>query len=272
MGLSRNLSKFKPSSDGLVGVEDIDATGTASSTTFLRGDGAWETAGGASGAAGQVFTSSGTFTVPVGVTAVKVTVIGGGGGGGTRTTSAPSSGGGGAGVAIEYITGLTGGATVAVTVGGGGASSTAGGTSSFGDYCSATGGGGATTNSSTLTGGGVGGTASGGDINLSGGAGGAWDTDISGAGGGAGAVVATLTSSKTAIPFNPCTIYYVYGQVAGQIGFLGGAGANSVINTTGTNRTGVAGTGFGNGGGGCFRVSSTQLGGAGSGGIVIVEW
>ena len=35
----------------------------------------------AAGIGGQVFTSSGTFTVPSGVTAVKVTIIGGGGGG-----------------------------------------------------------------------------------------------------------------------------------------------------------------------------------------------
>ena len=35
------------------------------------------------GANGQVFTSNGTFTIPAGVTAIKVTVVGGGGGGGT---------------------------------------------------------------------------------------------------------------------------------------------------------------------------------------------
>jgi hypothetical protein len=86
-----------------VTVAKLSATGTPSSTTFLRGDGSWTApAGGASG--GQVFTSSGTFTVPSGVTAVKVTLCGGGGGGWFN----------------------------------GGAS--AGGTSSFGGYVSATGG------------------------------------------------------------------------------------------------------------------------------------
>lgn len=34
------------------------------------------------GAGGQVFTSSGTFTIPTGVTSLKVSVVGGGGGGG----------------------------------------------------------------------------------------------------------------------------------------------------------------------------------------------
>ena len=34
------------------------------------------------GVLGQVFTSSGTFTIPTGVTALKITVVGGGGGAG----------------------------------------------------------------------------------------------------------------------------------------------------------------------------------------------
>ena len=57
------------------------------------------------GVKGQVFTSSGTFSVPAGVTAVKVTLIGGSGG-----------------INIVY------------------SNATAGGTSSFGSYFSATGG------------------------------------------------------------------------------------------------------------------------------------
>jgi hypothetical protein len=101
---------------------------------------------------GQVFTSSGTYTVPAGVTAVKVTVIGGGGGGGgasrgnSATSQGKASGGGGGGCAIEWITGLTPSDNIAVTVGTGGAggvgasNGTAGGTSSFGSFCSATGG------------------------------------------------------------------------------------------------------------------------------------
>ena len=34
------------------------------------------------GGRGQAFTSNGTFTIPTGVTALKITVLGGGGGGG----------------------------------------------------------------------------------------------------------------------------------------------------------------------------------------------
>jgi hypothetical protein len=111
-----------------VTVAKISASGTPSSTTFLRGDGSWQAAGGgASGQAAQLFTSSGTFTVPAGVTAVKVTVVGGGGGGGGSWTQ----------------------------------NAGAGGTTSFGAFVSATGGGGGQGGSSNLGGtGGSGGTSS----------------------------------------------------------------------------------------------------------------
>jgi hypothetical protein len=105
----------------------------------------------------QVFTSSGTFTVPAGVTKVKLTVTGGGGGGDTSISSA--MGGAGA-TAIKYLS-VTPSSTIAITVGAGGSFTNQGGTSSA-VY-------GATTVSAT---GGVGGntqsgaTATGGDINI----------------------------------------------------------------------------------------------------------
>lgn len=113
----------------------------------------------------QVFTATGTFTVPTGITKVKVTVVGGGGGG----ASASSGGGGGGGAAIKIITGLTPAGTVAVTVGAGGAVQTTGGTSSFGAHCSATGGAGGT---SGTNGAGAGGIGSSGLLNIGGTAGG----------------------------------------------------------------------------------------------------
>jgi hypothetical protein len=104
------------------------------------------------GTQGQVFTSSGTFTIPTGVTAVKVTVVGGGG----AANNNGSSGGGG-GAAIKYLTGLTPGGTLTVTRGAaGGTSSVASGTQSI-STISATGGG-------VLTAG----VGSGGDLNISG--------------------------------------------------------------------------------------------------------
>ena len=76
----------------------------------------------------QVFTSSGTFSVPSGVTSVDVLVVAGGGGGGQR-----HSGGGGAGGLI-FRPGfpVTPGGTVSVTVGCGGAVTGQGGNSGGG--------------------------------------------------------------------------------------------------------------------------------------------
>lgn len=107
-----------------------DGSGTITATSFV-GDGSGLTgiAGGFSNM--QVFTSSGTFTVPTGITKAKVTVIGGGGGGSNGT---PTNGG-------------------------------TGGTSSFGAYCSATGG---TGNWNPGAVGNAGGSGSGGDLNLEG--------------------------------------------------------------------------------------------------------
>lgn len=92
----------------------------------------------------QAFTTSGTFTVPAGVSRIKVTVIGGGGGGsGYNTQSGGSGGPGGIGIGVYDV---VAGQQYAVTVGLGGAGSNGsspggtGGTSSFGALLSATGG------------------------------------------------------------------------------------------------------------------------------------
>lgn len=98
----------------------------------------------------QLFTSSGTFTVPEVVTSLKVTVVGGGGGGGAGKIVGYSLGtggtGGGGGIAVGIFT-VTPGATYTVTIGSGGVGTntfntngSAGGTSSFGSVLSATGG------------------------------------------------------------------------------------------------------------------------------------
>ena len=190
----------------------------------------------------QAFTSSGTFTVPAGVTKVKVTVVGGGGGGRTATNSTSQGGGGSGGAAIKVITGLTPGGTVAVTVGTGGAANTNGVTSSFGAYCSATGGVSPGLSSNNPGPGGDGGTATGGDINFTGGAGGGGSGvsgTVAGNGGGGG-----------------CSIF--------GGGGLGAVGTNAV-NTAGA---GAPGTGAG-GGGGC---GGPGTGGTGGSGIVIVEY
>jgi hypothetical protein len=69
----------------------------------------------------QVFNYSAStqyFTIPAGITALKVTVVGSGAGGGagSGTTGNTYGGGGAAAAAISYLTGLTPGNTIAVNV------------------------------------------------------------------------------------------------------------------------------------------------------------
>jgi hypothetical protein len=81
-----------------------------------------------------IFTASGTWTPPDGITQAVVTVIGGGGGGAVAGATSAGSGG-----EIEaFVDGITG--AVSITVGQGGTTSATGGTSSFGSYVTATGG------------------------------------------------------------------------------------------------------------------------------------
>jgi len=65
--------------------------------------------------------SSGSYTVPVGVTSVQITAVGGGGGGGGKSTSSTQNkaGGGGGGSARSTIT-VANPEVLAYTVGGGG--------------------------------------------------------------------------------------------------------------------------------------------------------
>lgn len=114
------------------------------------------TAAGATPRGSQVFTSNGVFTVPSGVTTIKVSVNGGGGGGGeggvtgdveTGYTNTYGGTGGTGGNAVKYLT-VSPGGTYSVTIGAGGAGSgsgngSAGGSTTFGaSLVVATGGGG----------------------------------------------------------------------------------------------------------------------------------
>ncbi len=188
------------------------------------------------------FLSSGTFTVPAGVTAVEVELWGGGSGSYASAANCPSGGGAGGGYARKRITGLTPGQVVPITVGAGGAGGTTGGglpapggSSSFGSYVSATGGSlnVLATTAYPANGATPGGNGFGGDIN------------VPGSAGQAGA----LTS-----------------------GGLGGGTALGGMQNSGT--TGVAGLfpGGGASGAGTGSGSTPYNGASGAAGFVIVRW
>jgi hypothetical protein len=121
-GSGANLTSLNASSisSGTVGTARL-ASGTANNTTFLRGDSTWAALSVPEVNNDQVFTSSGTFNVPAGVSRVKVTVVAAGGSGGNGAQDncggQQTGGGGGAGgFVIDYVA-VTPGGTATVTVG-----------------------------------------------------------------------------------------------------------------------------------------------------------
>jgi hypothetical protein len=189
----------------------------------------------------QQFTANGTFTIPVGVTAVKVIVVGGGGaGGGGNGVNAGGGGGGAGGLAIKWLSGLTPQNTIVVTVGNGGtgnvnatgntggASSIASGTQVITTVTSNGGLGGVGGNAGANSGG-AGGTATNGDINFNGNAG---------------------------------NLTWLAAPTVGALGAAGPFGAAPLQGAAGSANSGA-------GGGGVF---ANAAGAAGGSGIVIFEW
>jgi hypothetical protein len=71
----------------------------------------------------QVFTSSGTFSVPTGVSSAKILVQGGGGNNGTNNPGPGGPGYGAPGAGREVVSSVTPGGSVGLTVGGAGGAS-----------------------------------------------------------------------------------------------------------------------------------------------------
>lgn len=138
--------------NGAVTASKLWATGTADSSTFLRGDGVWAALAGIGGGGGikgfQVFTSSGTYTKTSGANKVLIIATGGGGGsngGGAWNDNAAASGSGGS--TAWRLLDVSSISTVTVTVGAGGSypgwnweAGGSGGQTSFGTHLTARGG------------------------------------------------------------------------------------------------------------------------------------
>lgn len=181
----------------------------------------------------QVFTASGTYTKPSGLSRAEVLVVAAGGAGATGAAGNGGGGGGGGGASRRLLATASIAATETVTVGVG--DSGAGDSSSFGTLATATGG----AAGSGLTGG-AGGAGASGTINMSGQRGG--DGTILGNGGHGG-------------------------DPAGGMGH-GGRGAPN--DGGGAGDAGTAGVTYGGGGGGGGYDTTGGAGGNGASGIVIV--
>lgn len=157
-------------------------SGTANSTTFLRGDRTWAAAIGRLVNIVRITTpGSGTYNKPANVTRLLIRALGAGGSGASGTNTV--SGGGAGGYAEKFITSPSSSYNYTVGAGGAGVSSgnagNAGGSTTIAGI-TASGGAGGTIGSGA---GAAGGTASGGDINIVGGAGMHGNTNYIGSGG-----------------------------------------------------------------------------------------
>jgi hypothetical protein len=261
---TNSAERFRFGSAGQLGIGGANY-GTAGQALISGGTSAAPTWGTITGGftTTAVITATGNWTVPTGITAAKVTLIGAGGAGGGTGINNGNRGlaGRSGGVAIKYITGLTPGSTVSVTIGAGGTgvsngNGNSGGTTSFGAYCSATGGAGGAVNTSSTTflGPYSGGTGSSGDINITGPA--TMDVLVS--------VGLTTTCAGT---ISGTSSQY---QMPGANGWNSfGVGGAPRITSGGA---GNAATGYGAGGGGAWSTSTAQAGGNGAPGLCIIEY
>lgn len=207
-----------------------------------------------------------TWTVPAGVTSIRVALCGGGGGGGNGGTI---KGGGGAGQVRDVTYAVSAGQVLTITAGAGGAGGVAGGSSSIsggtGGTITALGG----NASVSITGGssGSGNSGGGGSTGASGGGGGSGglgSPGVQGEEGGMGGVGTSITTNAA---------YYIAGggggAFRGSFGVEGygeaGGGTGAFGGLTGAQNGGAA-TFYGSGGGGSINSGT---GGAGFRGIVM---
>ena len=256
--LSNDRLDTVPTTKGGTGLTSLGTAGQVLTVTAPGTAVAYESISAGGSYSMTIFTSSGTYTKPAGLSDVKIRVLGGGGGagwpyyapggGGSNHQSGP---GGGGGYAETYLDAPAIGATETVTIGGGGAGGNSaspnashngatGGTSSFGSFASASGGGGGGGanyyGSASFGGGGAGGIGTGGQVNYGGSGGLANPTGGLGFG---NTVMASRRNLSLSQPGN-------------------NAGTNSGVGATGQGAV-------------PYPQQPTQSGKAGAAGIVIVE-
>lgn len=248
---------------------DYVALGTGTNGQFLQTQGASANPRWASPSIqSQTISASGNFTIPAGASSTtrfqfKLQAAGSGGGG-VSTNDGAAAGGGGSGEYIEVVyTGFTAGQNVAVVIGAAGAGGAAGSagttaaetTIAYAAVVVATAGySAAGTGATAATG-----VARGGGLSAS-----------SSASAGASGLTLVSSSCGAAGGAGNNGAYGVGGSISG-------AGASSQFGRGGdpliTGGPGNGGIGFGSGGSGGYRSSTTdRTGGAGAPGCVIVEW
>lgn len=232
----------------------------------------------------QIFTASGTFTVPANVTSIDIFCVGGGGGGASDTTV--GSGGGGGYTTTKLKQTVTPGASYTVTIGAGGNTeiSKSGGYTSFGTIITAYGG---YTGAHDKDGyvapgrGGCGGSggnsgSSSSGYPASGGSNGSDEIRKSGNtiyGKGQGTTTKAFAESSNTLYAGGGGAYYYTGNYAvGTPGGDGGGGGGFGYDIYVAHAyAGTANTG-GGGGGGSTKSSDKGPSGAGGSGICIVRW
>lgn len=192
---------------------------------------------------------SGTFTIPAGITALKITVIGGGSGSGAATACCgDGTQGGHGGMAVSWLTGLTPGATLSYTVGAGSAGSSSVNTSAGGTSSVSSG-------SQAIS-----------TISATGGVGASVAYARAGRGGSGSGGTFNFTASQH-VRLNYVSVYTV-----GSPGTFANAQPQNAINGN-TNSTGQPGLYPGAAGGtGRSTSGATIAGGAGAAGGVFFEW
>jgi len=247
---------------------DDDSFATASSTTAATSESIKEyvdTQISGINSSIEIFTSSGSWTAPTGITKIFLTMVGGGGAGGGATyeggnTGSGGGGGAGEGVLMRPYT-VTPGNSYSYTVGSGGSGSSGG-----------DGGSGTATSFDS------------GALSCAGGAGGLVGSTTQGNGGIGGGNSATPTYYLDASASTSTA------SATSSSGFRGGNGAAAVSNTSsgaggssifakgangvGAQTTGLSGTlgSGGSGAGGNGTPADNRFGGAGGAGVILLEY